>query len=276
MSFYNPVTYRGPIKLAIFDWAGTTVDYGCCAPAAVFIEGYRQKGVDITLAEARAPMGIEKRAHIAAIAQMPTVAARWQAVHGRPINEQDIDEMYAIFAPLLLQTLADYAELIPGVLTTQSWLREREIRIGATTGYFTAAAQVVQQAAAAQGYCPDATVCATQVSAGRPAPWMLYQVMNALEVYPPSAVVAIGDTVADVQAGRNAGVWTVGVAKTGNELGLTATEVAALRADDLRHRLTAAYLHLSRAGAHYVVNGVGDLPWVIEKIQTRLARGERP
>lgn len=276
MSFYNPVTYRGPIKLAIFDWAGTTVDYGCCAPAAVFIEGYRQKGVDITLAEARAPMGMEKRTHIAAIAQMPTVAARWQAVHGRPINEQDIDEMYAIFAPLLLQTLADYAELIPGVLTTQSWLREREIRIGATTGYFTAAAQVVQQAAAAQGYCPDATVCATQVSAGRPAPWMLYQVMNALEVYPPSAVVAIGDTVADVQAGRNAGVWTVGVAKTGNELGLTATEVAALRADDLRHRLTAAYLHLSRAGAHYVVNGVGDLPWVIEKIQTRLARGERP
>lgn len=276
MSFYNPVTYRGPIKLAIFDWAGTTVDYGCCAPAAVFIEGYRQKGVDITLAEARAPMGMEKRTHIAAIAQMPTVAARWQAVHGRPINEQDIDEMYAIFAPLLLQTLADYAELIPGVLTTQSWLREREIRIGATTGYFTAAAQVVQQAAAAQGYCPDATVCATQVSAGRPAPWMLYQVMNALEVYPPSAVVAIGDTVADVQAGRNAGVWTVGVAKTGNELGLTATEVTALRADDLRHRLTAAYLHLSRAGAHYVVNGVGDLPWVIEKIQTRLARGERP
>jgi phosphonoacetaldehyde hydrolase len=65
MSFYNPVTYCGPIKLAVFDWAGTTVDYGCCAPAAVFIEGYRHKGVAITLAEARAPMGIEKRAHIA-------------------------------------------------------------------------------------------------------------------------------------------------------------------------------------------------------------------
>jgi len=276
MSFYNPVTYRGPIKLAIFDWAGTTVDYGCCAPAAVFIEGYRQKGVAITLAEARAPMGMEKRAHIAAIAQMPAVIERWQAVHGRAIQEQDIDEMYAIFAPLLLQTLADYAALIPGVLTTQALLRDQGIQIGATTGYFSEAAQVVQRAAAEQGYQPDCSVCATDVSAGRPAPWMLYRVMNELAIYPPSAVVAIGDTVADVQAGRNAGVWTVGGAKTGNELGLTAAEVAALRADDLQHRLTAAYLHLSRAGAHYVVNGVGDLPWVIEKIQTRLARGERP
>jgi phosphonoacetaldehyde hydrolase len=270
MSFYNPVTYRGPIKLAVFDWAGTTVDYGCCAPAAVFIEGYRHKGVAITLAEARAPMGIEKRAHIAAIAQMPAVVARWQTVHGRSITEQDIDEMYAIFAPLLLQTL------VPGVLMMQEWLRQQGIKIGATTGYFTEAAQVVQRAAAAQGYHPDSTVCASDVSAGRPAPWMLYRVMNELEVYPPAAVIAIGDTVADVAAGRNAGVWTVGVAKTGNELGLTAAEVVALPADELQHRLTAAYLHLSRAGAHYVVNGVGDLPWVIDKIQSRLARGERP
>ena len=276
MSFYNPVTYRGPIKLAVFDWAGTTVDYGCCAPAAVFIEGYRHKGVAITLAEARAPMGIEKRAHIAAIAQMPAVVARWQTVHGRSITEQDIDEMYAIFAPLLLQTLADHAALIPGVLMMQEWLRQQGIKIGATTGYFTEAAQVVQRAAAAQGYHPDSTVCASDVSAGRPAPWMLYRVMNELEVYPPAAVIAIGDTVADVAAGRNAGVWTVGVAKTGNELGLTAAEVVARPADELKHRLTAAYLHLSRAGAHYVVNGVGDLPWVIDKIQSRLARGERP
>lgn len=276
MSFYNPVTYRGPIKLAVFDWAGTTVDYGCCAPATVFIEGYRHKGVAITLAEARAPMGMEKRAHIAAIAQMPAVVERWQAVHGRPVNAQDIDEMYAIFAPLLLQTLADHAALIPGVLMMQERLRQQGIKIGATTGYFTEAAQVVQRAAAAQGYHPDSAVCASDVSAGRPAPWMLYRVMNELEVYPPAAVVAIGDTVADVAAGRNAGVWTVGVAKTGNELGLTAAEVVALPADELQHRLTAAYLHLTRTGAHYVVNGVGDLPWVIDKIQSRLARGERP
>ena len=276
MSFYDLRAYHGLIKLVIFDWAGTTVDYGCCAPAAVFIEGYRRKGVEITMAEARSPMGMEKRAHIATIAQMPAVVERWQAVHGRPVNAQDIDEMYAIFAPLLLKTLTDYAALIPGLLTTQSWLHERGIKIGATTGYFTEAAQVVQQAAAAQGYRLDAAICATQVSAGRPAPWMLYQVMNALEVYPPAAVIAVGDTVADMEAGRNASAWTVGVAKTGNELGLTEAEATALPADELQHRLTAAYLHLSRAGAHYVVNGVGDLPWVIEKIQARLARGERP
>ena len=276
MDFYYQRSYRGRIKLAIFDWAGTTVDYGCCAPAAVFIEGYRRKGVEITLAQARAPMGLEKRAHIAAIAQMEAVAAQWQTVHGRSINAQDIDEMYAVFAPLLLQSLADYAALIPGVLDTQQWLRQQNIKIGSTTGYFDEAAQVVQQAAAAQGYQPDSSICATQVSAGRPAPWMLYRVMNALECYPPAAVVAIGDTVADIEAGLNAGVWTVGVAKTGNEVGLTAAEVAELPAAALQSKLTYAYTRLSQAGAHFVVDGVGDLPAVIEEIQSRLARAEGP
>jgi len=276
MDFYFQRTYRGRIKLAIFDWAGTTVDHGCCAPAAVFIEGYRRKRISITMAQARAPMGIEKRAHIAAIAQMAAVADQWQQVHGRPINQQDIDEMYAVFAPLLLQSLANYAGLIPGTLATQQWLRAQDIKIGATTGYFDEAAQVVQQAAAAQGYQPDSTICATQVSAGRPAPWMLYHVMNDLEIYPAPAVVAIGDTVADMEAGRNASVWTIGVAKTGNEVGLTETEVAELSATELHTKLDHAYTRLSQAGAHFVVDGVGDVPAVVEEIQTRLARGERP
>ena len=90
------------IKLAVFDWAGTTIDYGCCAPAAAFIEGFKLKGVVITMAQARAPMGLEKREHIKMIAEMEPVVMAWQKEHGRSVTEADIDEMYHEFVPVLL------------------------------------------------------------------------------------------------------------------------------------------------------------------------------
>jgi phosphonoacetaldehyde hydrolase len=276
MTFTYRRAYRGGIKLAIFDWAGTTVDYGCCGPAAVFIEGYRRKGVNITVPQARAPMGMEKRAHIAAIAAMEAVTVQWQQVHGRPICAQDIDDLYAEFAPLLLKVLADYATLIPGVTHTMDDLRRRGIRIAGTTGYFEEAAAVIAAEAARQGYQPDSNVCATQVSAGRPAPWMIYWSMNRLDVYPPQAVVSIGDTVPDVESGLNAGVWTIGVAKSGNELGLSEQEILTLGPDELAHRVEQARARLAQAGAHFVVEGVWDVPQVIDAINVRLSQGELP
>lgn len=276
MNFTYQRSYRGRIKLAVFDWAGTTVDYGCYAPAAVFIEGYRRKGIAISINQARAPMGMEKRAHIQTIGAMEEVAAQWQKVHKRPMQQQDVDELYAAFVPLLLKTLADYAALIPGTIATVDVLRTKGIKIGATTGYFTEAMAIVQTAAAHQGYTPDFSVAATQVSAGRPAPWMLYRVMNELDVYPPQAVVKIGDTKPDIEEGLNAAVWTVGVAKTGNEIGLNEAEIAALPAAELAAKRAHAYATLHQAGAHYVVDSIDDLPAVVDDINARLARGERP
>ena len=33
MDFYFKRSYRGCLKAVILDWAGTTLDYGCYAPA---------------------------------------------------------------------------------------------------------------------------------------------------------------------------------------------------------------------------------------------------
>ena len=59
--------YIGPIRLVILDWAGLTVDYGCYAPAVVFIEVFKRSGIDISMEQARAPMGMFKRDHIKSI-----------------------------------------------------------------------------------------------------------------------------------------------------------------------------------------------------------------
>lgn len=276
MQFLFRRSYRGALKLVVFDWAGTTVDYGCVAPAAVFVEGFRRRGVAISLEEARGPMGMEKRAHIEALAAQPAIAARWRAVHGRDVHSADVDALYADFVPLLLDVLAQHSALIPGTLTTMAALAERGIAAAGSTGYFQEAMRVVADAAAAQGYAPAFTISADQVPAGRPAPWMIYRAMEALGVYPPQAVVAVGDTVPDVQAGLNAGVWTVAFTQSGNEVGLTQAEFAALSPTEQARRLDRARNTLAAAGAHYVVDGIWALPPVLDDIARRLQHGEQP
>ena len=52
------------IKAVIFDWAGTTVDYGCFAPVQAFMETFKAAGVEPTMEETRKPMGMLKIDHI--------------------------------------------------------------------------------------------------------------------------------------------------------------------------------------------------------------------
>ena len=276
MSFTFHRHYRGPLQAAVFDWAGTTCDYGCCAPAVVFVDVFARKGVAIAMDEARGPMGANKRTHVEEITLVPRVAALWREVHDRPCTQADIDAMYADFIPLQLACLRDYADLIPGTIETAADLRRRGMKIGSTTGYSSEMMDILVPEAKGRGYAPDSTVSASDVPAGRPAPWMALRSAMDLGVYPMEAVVKVGDTVPDIAEGLNAGMWTVGVTKTGNEVGLTEAEIAALAPGQLAVRMKKADERLTQAGAHYVIDGIADLPPVIDDINIRLARGERP
>jgi phosphonoacetaldehyde hydrolase len=266
MNFKYKRTYQGPIQAVILDWAGTTVDYGSRAPAGVFVEVFAEKGVEVSIEEARIPMGKHKRDHILAMTQMPAIARRWQETLGRLPNEKDIDEMFEAFIPLQIDILIDYADLIPGVLETQAIFRELGIKIGSNTGYNREMTDLLLAEVKEHGYLPDATICAEEVPTGRPAPWMAFRLAEQMGVYPMEATVKIGDTIADIEEGLNAGMWTIGVAKTGNELGLSEIEVNALDPKELEIRLEEAYNRMYAAGAHFVVDGVGDTPGVIAQI----------
>jgi phosphonoacetaldehyde hydrolase len=266
----------GPIQAVILDWAGTTVDHGSIAPVMAFVDTFRLHGVDISVEEARGPMGMPKCDHIRAITRMPLVAALWQATHDRLPNETDVAAMYEEFIPIQLKVLADYAEPIPGTIETIAELRKRGIKIGSTTGYNRQMMNLLVPEAARRGFQPDSIVCASDVPAGRPEPWMALRSAMELRAYPPALCVKVGDTVPDIQEGLNAGMWTVAVALTGNELGLTTEELAALSIDELETRRERAHLRLADAGAHYVIDGIWSLPWVLEDIEERLATGEQP
>lgn len=276
MEFVYKRSYLGPVKAVILDWAGTTMDYGCYAPAVVFMKVYERQNVPITIEQARQPMGAHKKVHIRQISQNEAVAKKWEQEHGKRPAEEDIERMFEDFVPLQVACLADYADLIPGTLDFISECRDRGLKIGSTTGYTTEMVDVILREAKNRGYEPDSTVCASDVPAGRPAPWMCLKNAMNLGIYPMESIVKIGDTLPDIAEGLNAGMWTIGLAKTGNEMGLTEEEIEKLDPQLYRLRLDRAYQRMAQAGAHYVVDSISDVMPVLDEIDDRMARGERP
>ncbi len=258
------------LKAVVFDWAGTTVDYGSRAPAMVFREIFRREGVDISMAQARGPMGLAKRDHIAAILNLPEVAPVWAEKHGQPASEDDIDRMYHDFLPLQKETLIAHCDVIPGVPEAVDECRRRGLKIGSTTGYTHELVDVFAARVAEQGYSPDAVVCSDDVPAGRPAPWMLLEAVKQLGTYPLSGIVKVDDTTPGIEAARNAGCWAVGITRSGNEVGLSEAEFNELSADAQAEATQAAAEKLISAGAHFTIESVAGLGSILEQIDEEL------
>ncbi len=269
-------SYRGPLKALVLDWAGTTVDYGSRAPAAAFVETFAQHGVEISIEEAREPMGRAKRDHIRAITEMPRVTSRWRAAHGGPCTDEDIDALYADFLPRQLRCIEQYSDVIPGVPEAIGRCRERGLKIGSSTGYTAEIMEVVVARARSQGFSPDAILCASDIAEGRPAPWLIFENARRLGVYPMAAIAKVDDTVAGIEAGLNAGTWTIGVARTGNGVGLSEAELKGRSAAERTELIEKARGRLRRAGSHYVVDSVSEILPVLDAIDERLAAGHAP
>lgn len=269
MKSTNAIT--GKVQAVVFDWAGTTVDYGCFAPVQVFVEVFRKRGIEITIEEAREPMGLLKIDHIRALLNMDRISNSWMDAFNQRTNEEDVKSLYMDFEHLLFKVLEDYAKPIPGVIDLVKTLRLQDIKIGTTTGYTREMIDVVAQKAKKWGYEPDSIVASCEVPTGRPAPWMCYQTALKLQVYPLSEMVKVGDTINDIKEGLHAGMWTVGVLKGSSEIGLSEQEINQLDADDLKERMKKAKDRFLDAGADFVIDEIGHLLGVVEEINSMLA-----
>jgi len=268
--------FQGPIEAVICDWAGTTYDFGSMAPIMAFQALFEGNGVPISLAEAREPMGTEKREHIRRLLAMPRVAKAWQTEHGAPATEATIDRLYHAFVPMQIKAIEDSAHPIPGWLDTVGWLNDRRIRVGANTGYNHEMLAALATIASQQGYTPESSVCASDVPKGRPYPHMSLKNAIALNVSDVRGCVKVDDTIPGIEEGLSAGMWTVGVAVSGNEVGMNLSQWQSLTAAEqsgLRERAIKRFKH---AGSHVVIDSVADLPAAIAQINTWLSQGKCP
>ena len=231
-----------PVKAVVFDWAGTMVDFGCMAPVRALMQVFEAEGAPITADEARRDMGRAKRDHLATLIADPAVAERWARAKGTPAGPADIDRLYA--------------RLVPGAAETVAELRALGVRIGSGTGYTRQMMAAILPRAAEQGYAPDVVVCAGETPSGRPAPLMTWKALIELDAWPARACVKVDDAPVGIEEGRLAGCWTVGLAGSGNGVGLDLDAYRALAPDDRRERLAGAERALKAAGADFVIEDV--------------------
>lgn len=258
------------IEAVIFDWAGTTVDYGCFAPLEVFLELFKGEGVEISIEEARKPMGVLKIEHIRILLNEPRIKAEWIKIKGSEPTDDDVNMMYAKYVPALLKILKKYSEPKPDVVDTVKKLREMGLKIGSTTGYTDEMMEVVVPEAKKLGYSPDCHFTPDGLPAGRPLPWMIYENAKKLNVYPMSHIVKVGDTISDIKEGKNASCWSVGVIEGSNELALKLEEKEAMPSEELKKRYDEVRQRYMDNGADFVIDEFKELPALIEHINTLL------
>lgn len=265
------------IEGVIFDWAGTTVDFGCFAPVNVFVEIFRQAGIEVTMEEARLPMGMLKWDHIKAMLQMERIAGLWKEKNHREFNDEDVDNLYAKFEPMLLKSLTEYTTPIPNVLEAVKSLREMGLKIGSTTGYTNIMMDIVTKGAKEKGYSPDFLITPDSTnSLGRPYPYMVYRNMEALELLNPWSVVKVGDTNSDIMEGLNAGVWTVGVVVGSSNMGLSEEEYKNLSDEEKAKKEFKVEENFKAIGADFTIKTMKELPQLIEKINIMMIDGKMP
>jgi phosphonoacetaldehyde hydrolase len=258
------------LKALVLDWAGTTVDFGSLAPARTMQKLFAGLDIALTEQETRQHMGLPKKEHIRGILSIPRICDAWSKLRGSAPNDADVDRMYAEFIPMQFSCLVEYSAVIPGVAEAVESFRGRGLKIGSTTGYTRAMLDLLLKTSGQQGYTPDCSLTPEEVGAGRPHPFMMYESAVRLQVYPLAAIAKIGDTPADIQEGLNAGAWSIGVAGTGNSIGLSADEFFALPEAERKSRLAAARAELQNAGAHYVIDTLADAHAVLDEIDAQL------
>lgn len=254
------------IEAIIFDWAGTTVDYGCFAPVRAFIEVFEEYGISPTIDETRKPMGMLKWDHIKIMMSMPRINNLWKEKHRRDFTDKDIDEMHDKFKGKLMGILHNYAEPKPYVVDTISKLREKNIKIGSTTGYTDEMMSIVVKVAKEKGYSPDCWFSPTSTNnVGRPYPYMIFKNLETLKVSSIKNVMKVGDTISDILEGKNAGVKTVGIIEGSSELALTEEEYNNLTEEERLSKIEEITQRYKEAGADFVIKNISELLDIVSR-----------
>ena len=264
------------IKAVVFDGAGTMIDFGCVAPVQALRAVFAAEGAPIGGPDARRDMGRAKRDHVRALLGYPEVRQAWSAAHGRAPDEGDVSRIHDALEPLMREAAMAHSELIAGAAEVARDLKARGVAIGSCTGYTRPMMAPILPLAAAQGYAPSVVICAGETLEGRPSPLMLWKALVELGAWPARACVKVDDAEVGIGEGRAAGAWTVGVSASGNGVGLSAADYAALPAGERRDRVDRSAAGLRAAGADFVIETVADLPGVLDQIDRRVAAGERP
>jgi phosphonatase-like hydrolase len=194
------------IALVVFDIAGTTL-HDESNVAKVLQQTVLVAGVTVTLEQVNEVMGYAKPYAIRYLLQ--------QQKDSRYADETFIQELHARFVADMKSYYATNPAVREkeGVSAVFAALKAKGIKIALDTGFDKAITEVIlERVGWQQQGLIDAVATSDQVAFGRPYPYMIYRIMEELEIRSIQSVAKVGDTVSDLEEGTNAGCrYVVGV-----------------------------------------------------------------
>eukprot|EP01028_Stygiella_incarcerata_P004336 TRINITY_DN193_c0_g1_i2.p1 TRINITY_DN193_c0_g1~~TRINITY_DN193_c0_g1_i2.p1 ORF type:complete len:295 (+),score=78.88 TRINITY_DN193_c0_g1_i2:130-1014(+) len=280
------------VQCVIFDLAGTIVDFGSLAPIRAFQTAFDAFGIKVTLEDVQKPMGVDKKQHIREIFAMKAVedqliAPQFPSTSSSLVHtlsslsrEEQISRVYDEFRVKQMRVLEEETRFIPGAVDVIHGLQSRDppVHVCVTTGYDKDMLRIVMGGMRKQHVNIDAGVCVSDVSVGRPSPWMCVECIRRLNDSSISfpACVKVDDTIPGIMEGLRCGMWTVGVMLSGNFANRSQEEWEQMGEEQMDGIRKTARTKFEECGAHYVIDGVWDLEIVLADIRERLKDGETP
>ena len=199
-----------PVKLVVFDMAGTTVkDENKVADT--FSAAMQKYGYLVTVADVNPLMGYEKSIAITKMlhAHEPDISK---------ITPQLVRNIHQEFISLMISYYqnAAFLEALPNAEVTMLALREKGIKVGINTGFSKDIAEtIVNRLQWRDRGIFDYLIGSDEVAEGRPDPAMINHLMQLAGVTDAKEVAKVGDTEVDVREGQNAGCQYVIAVTTG-------------------------------------------------------------
>ena len=213
------------MKVVIFDWGGTIIDFGCQSPLISFEKAFKDAGYPVTRQHIIKYMGNSKREHVRKLLK-----------DLGKLTDSLEEKIYANFKEILMQEIPKHLDLTPGYTTLMDYLHLKGYKIGSTTGYTREMTNRIVECGSHM-YLPTISVTSDEVGHGRPSPDMVYENLLLLGIDHPRYLIKIGDTIADIEEGVAAGAHLViGVVDSSSLMGLTVDEYQNMSEKELEER----------------------------------------
>ncbi|MCJ8209594.1 HAD hydrolase-like protein [Mucilaginibacter sp. RS28] len=222
-----------PIKLVVFDLAGTTVKDKAHDVSRALINAMETYGYTVSFDDVDPIMGYQK-----------TVAIKMLLDKHEPnsdkVTVELINQIHETFVEMMLahyRTSPGISSL-PQVEETFEALHQLGIKVGLDTGFTRNIADaIIGRLQWQEKGLIDYVIGSDEVEQGRPYPFMIQKLMYYAQVEDPQQVVKVGDTAVDMEEGLNAGCKLV----VGVTTGIYSRE------------------ELLKASPHHVIDNVADI-----------------
>ncbi len=187
-----------PIKLAVFDMAGTTVyDKGFVHQA--FIQGMESQGFQAEYDEVNVLMGLHKPQAIRLMLE--------RRMDPAAITEELVMKIHGVFESNLVEFYTNDPSVreIEGASEVFKKLQANGIKVALDTGFGRVITDTIIKRLGWDNGLVNASAASDEVEKGRPHPFMIHKIMGELGIENVAEVAKTGDTPVDLEEGTNTG-----------------------------------------------------------------------